>query len=121
MKFNELVEGKKYTAKKPSGGKCATAYKKVNGLLWEIENNDYSLLSVAMVATMEFEEIPQYVTWEEARKHMENGGDAKLQGSETTYMIRCGGLYCQVGSSKKYCVTFFKVEYLDAEWILIGE
>jgi len=110
MKFHELEEGKKYRS---SAEQEPLELK--NGLLWYVNLKEYAVLRMDYVAEMNFEEVIEYVTFEEALEHMKNGGRAEFD--QRCYEFDKYG-FLQYSPIQPYSSSL-KLDMLEPKWQLI--
>jgi hypothetical protein len=115
MKAWEMVEGKTYIATN------SDKYKMKNGELWWVLMNSRSNMKFNEALRLDFKEVKELVSWDVARKHMEDGGEAKFE--DGVYIIRDKGLFIEMISIDDYdshfIKVYFRIEYLDRKWELL--
>ena len=118
MKFKDLEEGKKYNAFNQGNPITENGlniiYTLRDKLLFSMSRYDFSPFQNNHIAILEFEEIVEYVSFEEAVKHMKKGKNASYEN----YLI-CTIIDDIIYRSVSGAPLIFKTELLEPKWILL--
>ncbi len=83
--------------------------------------NEENTCAIFITGNTELELLPQYTNWDEARKHMENGGIARLNDYE--FKIQYKGVVMRVITENRelqWCDADFHLSFIDSqEWELL--
>ena len=109
MKFKDLEEGKKYEAETH-----LSIYTKKDGLLYNLSASCYSDMRFSVAHRTDFEEVVEYVSFQEAVNHMKKGGKAKFEGAEYRIQNTC------IGFGSDYFVSAdMELVFFEHKWILL--
>jgi hypothetical protein len=115
MKFKDLEEGKKYKVIINNESTEKTIYSIKDKLLYVKDNlgeEHFSKHSHESISEVDFEEVIEYVSFEEAVKHMKKGGKAKFECVEYRIQNGCIGYGYDYFVSADMELVFFKPNWI---------
>jgi hypothetical protein len=114
MKFKDLEEGKNYKLTRLNKQTSEGYYIIKDKLLWSCNAKRFTGFTHEEISNADFEEVVEYVSFEEAVKHMKKGNKAKFEGAEYRIQSGCIGYGYDYFVSADMELVFFK-----PKWILL--